>query len=236
MSLLAINNLHVRYGQVHAVAGLSLHVEEGEIVTVIGANGAGKSSTLLTLAGAQRPAAGEITFSGQPLAGLPSPRVVERGIILVPEGRHIFARLTVHENLEMGAYTVRDKARIASDAERVYRLFPVLGERKGQLGGTLSGGEQQMLAIGRALMVEPKLLLLDEPSLGLAPLIIKAIFERISALREAGTTILLVEQNANLALRLADRGYVLENGRVVKEGPGRDLLDDAAVRAAYLGA
>ncbi|MBC8515010.1 ABC transporter ATP-binding protein [bacterium] len=234
--LLQISDLHVRYGPVHAVRGISLDVYQGEIVTVIGANGAGKSSTLLSIAGAEKLSSGSITFQGIEVGGKKSPFMVSRGVNLVPEGRHIFSRLTVEENLEMGAFSLKDPSPIPARKEHVFATFPVLGERKDQLGGTLSGGEQQMLAMGRALMVAPKLLLLDEPSLGLAPLIVKTVFETIIAFRKAGTTILLVEQNANMALRHADRGYLLENGMIVGEGTGKELLVDPAVREAYLGA
>lgn len=234
--LLKIENLHTYYGHIHALKGINLEVEEGEIVTLIGANGAGKSTTLRTISGLVRPREGTIIFNGQPIGGIPAHKIVGLGISQAPEGRQIFSTLTVTENLNMGAYTLGgDKQRIEANRERVFSLFPRLEERKNQLGGTLSGGEQQMLTIGRALMAHPKLLLLDEPSLGLAPLLVKLIFETIHEINARGVTVLLVEQNARAALKIAHRGYVLETGRVVLAGKAADLLNDERVRKAYLG-
>lgn len=234
--LLKIENLHTYYGHIHALKGINLEVEEGEIVTLIGANGAGKSTTLRTISGLVRPREGTIIFNGQPIGGIPAHKIVGLGISQAPEGRQIFSTLTVTENLNMGAYTLGgDKQRIEANRERVFSLFPRLEERKNQLGGTLSGGEQQMLTIGRALMAHPKLLLLDEPSLGLAPLLVKLIFETIHEINARGVTVLLVEQNARAALKIAHRGYVLETGRVVLAGKATDLLNDERVRKAYLG-
>jgi branched-chain amino acid transport system ATP-binding protein len=234
--MLRLEGVEVAYGSVQALGGLSLHVEEGEIVTLIGANGAGKSTTLRTISGLLRPRAGSVTFAGQDLAAHTTHGIVALGVSHVPEGRRIFTGLTVLENLEMGAYLVRDRAKADEALRRVFSLFPRLAERRGQRGGTLSGGEQQMLAIGRALMSRPRLLLLDEPSLGIAPLLVKEIFEEIRRInREDGTTILLVEQNANMALHLALRGYVLETGRIVLEGDARALLANPQVKEAYLG-
>lgn len=233
--LLLLTGVHTCYGAIEALKGISLAVHPGETVAVIGANGAGKSTTLMTVSGIVRPRRGTVSFAGRRIDGLPPHRIVDLGVSQVPEGRHIFPRLTVDENLEMGAYSVRDRGAIAAARDRVYDLFPVLGERRRQTGGTLSGGEQQMLALGRALMTRPRLLMLDEPSLGLAPLLVAQVFETVRELKREGTTILLVEQNAHLALRTADRAYVMETGSVVKEGPGRDLLGDPAIRAAYLG-
>ena len=233
--VLEMEGVHTSYGPIRALKGVSLRVDEGEIVALIGCNGAGKTTTLMTISQVLRPRAGSVRLRGQELVGLPPHVVVERGVCHVPEGRRIFPRLTVAENLEMGAFLVRDPAVIAERRERVHGLVPVLGERAGQLGGTLSGGEQQMLAIGRALMLEPAILLLDEPSLGLAPKIVARIFEVVRGLREKGTTVLLVEQNANMALRLADRAYVLETGTVTFEGTGSGLLQDPRIRESYLG-
>lgn len=235
MPLLKIENLHTFYGHVHALKGINLEVEEGEIVTLIGANGAGKSTTLRTISGLVRPREGRIEFNGHLLNHVPAHQIVQMGISHVPEGRRIFTTLTVMENLMMGAYTVRDERVIKENLERVFALFPRLAERKNQLGGTLSGGEQQMLTIGRALMARPRLLLLDEPSLGLAPMLVKAIFETIREINAGGTTILLVEQNARAALKIAHRAYVLETGRVVLSGPAQELMKDERVRKAYLG-
>ncbi|MBO7410427.1 MAG: ABC transporter ATP-binding protein [Ottowia sp.] len=232
--LLQIQSVNTYYGKVQALHGVSLHVQEGEIVTLIGANGAGKSTLLMSICGDPRPSSGSITFDGTELMGLETPAIIHKGIAIAPEGRRVFARLTVEENLAMGAFFASDAERSKS-MERVLRLFPRLKERFEQRAGTMSGGEQQMLAIGRALMSQPRLLLLDEPSLGLAPIIIRKIFEAIEQLRSEGVTIFLVEQNANQALRLADRGYVLENGRIVMEGSGSELLADERVRNAYLG-
>jgi len=236
MALLTIEDLHTYYGHVHALKGINLDVNEGEIVCLIGANGAGKSTTLRTISGLVRPREGRILLDGEPIETIPAHQIVERGISQAPEGRQVFSTLTVTENLNMGAYTLgADKEAIEQNRQRVFSLFPRLEERKYQLGGTLSGGEQQMLTIGRALMARPKLLMLDEPSLGLAPILVKAIFETIGAIKERGVTILLVEQNARAALKVADRGYVLETGSVVLSGPAQDLLRDERVRKAYLG-
>ena len=232
--MLAIRDLSVRYGGIHALQGISLEVPDGKIVTLIGANGAGKSTTLKAVAGLVQ-SAGTVEWNGESLAGLGVKDIVERGIVLVPEGRRIFPNLTVDENLRLGAYTRSDKAGIARDRERVFSLFPRLKERARQKGGTLSGGEQQMLAVGRALMASPKLLMMDEPSLGLAPLVVKMIFEIVRAINASGTTVLLVEQNARVALECADSGYVLETGRITLSGSGKELLADDGVRRAYLG-
>jgi branched-chain amino acid transport system ATP-binding protein len=234
MALLQVNDIHVYYGAIHALKGVSVSVEEGEIVTLIGANGAGKSTTLRTISGLLRPREGTITFAGEPLNRLPADQIVCRGLCHVPEGRRIFANLTVAENLQMGAYKRRDRE-IRADMDRVMDTFPRLRERIGQAGGTLSGGEQQMLAIGRALMGRPRLLLLDEPSLGLAPFLVKEIFRIIREINERGTTVLLVEQNAHMALAAARRGYVLETGRVVLSDTGAALAANPDVQAAYLG-
>ncbi|MFK3982230.1 ABC transporter ATP-binding protein [Micromonospora sp. NPDC050397] len=233
--LLEIDNLTLLYGRIQALHGISLTVAEGEIVALIGANGAGKTTTMRAISGLRPVAGGSIRFDGTDVTKLRADLRVIRGIGQSPEGRGVFPGMTVHENLEMGAYTRRDKAGIASDLEMVYGLFPRLLERRKQPGGTLSGGEQQMLAVGRALMTRPRLLLLDEPSMGLAPKLIQQIFEIITRINEQGTTILLVEQNAQQALSRAHRGYVLETGRIVKEGSGQDLLHDPAVKEAYLG-
>ena len=234
--MLKLEGVEVFYGRVQALFGLSLHVEKGEIVTLIGANGAGKSTTLRTISGLLRPRGGKITFDGKDLATEASHDIVAHGISHVPEGRRIFTGLTVRENLEMGAYLIRDKAVAEERLERVFSLFPRLKERLNQSGGTLSGGEQQMLAIGRALMSKPRLLLLDEPSLGIAPILVQEIFAEIRRINEEdGTTILLVEQNANMALHLANRGYVLETGRIVLEDSASALLDNPQVKEAYLG-
>lgn len=236
MALLELRNVSTYYGNIQALKGISLKVEAGQVVTLIGANGAGKTTTLRTISGLLRPRAGEITFDGKPIHLIPAHQIVNLGLTQAPEGRQIFPTLTVQENLNMGAYSLgRDRAAIETNRRRVYDLFPRLAERQNQLGGTLSGGEQQMLSIGRALMASPKLLMLDEPSLGLAPLLVKAIFETIQTINEQGVTVLLVEQNARAALRLADYSYVLETGTVTLEGPAVDLLHDQRVRKAYLG-
>lgn len=233
--LLDVSNLHVAYGAIRALQGISFHIDQGEIVTLIGANGAGKSTTLRTISGLLRPQEGDIRFKGQSITRVPAERIVKMGICQVPEGRQIFARLTVRENLEMGAYTRRDKREIAESMERVFASFPRLRERINQRGGTLSGGEQQMLSMGRGLMSKPDLLLLDEPSMGLAPILVEEIFNIIQRINAQGTSILLVEQNAAMALSVAHRGYVLETGRIVLEGTARELLQNPQVQAAYLG-
>ena len=234
MAMLTVKDLNVFYGSIHAVKGVSFEVEEGEIVTLIGANGAGKSTTLNTVAGLLKPRTGTIEFEGESLVGVPAHKMVTKGIALCPEGRRIFQDLTVHENLDMGAFT-RSDDEAAEMREVVYERFPRLKERRTQRAGTLSGGEQQMLAMGRALMSKPKVMMLDEPSMGLAPILVQEIFDIIKVFNEMGTTVLLVEQNASMALSVADRGYVLENGRVVKTGKGSELLVDDDVRKAYLG-
>lgn len=232
---LQIEDLHVKYGNVEALHGINLHVEKGEIVTILGANGAGKSTTLMTISGLIKPVQGTIYFDGKPIHKLPANRIVEAGITQSPEGRRVFGILTVRENLNLGAFTSRDKARFQENLEWIYDLFPRLKERENQLAGTLSGGEQQMLAIGRALMASPQILLLDEPSLGLAPLLVKAIFETIREINNAGVTVLLVEQNARMALKLANRGYVMEVGHLVLEDSAQALLANPEVQNAYLG-
>jgi len=235
MSLLTIKDLEVTYGHIVALRGISLTVNEGEIVTIIGANGAGKSTTLKAIIGNLRPRRGEILFEGTPTHGSSSHQLVQQGMALVPEGRRIFPSLTVKENLEIGGYTLPSQEARQQRIQELVGLFPQLGERLQQLGSTLSGGEQQMLAIARALMPQPRLLLLDEPSMGLAPLVVKSVMETIADIHQRGTTVLLVEQNTQMALRLADRGYVLETGRVVMEGAGRELLASSEVRRGYLG-
>ena len=232
--MLSVRDLHVSYGAIKAVRGISFDIKQGEIVTLIGANGAGKSTTLNTVAGLIRPDSGSIEFKGQSIVGVKSHKVVERGMALCPEGRRVFAQLSVSENLDMGGYT-RSDAENRETLQRVYERFPRLKERMGQMAGTLSGGEQQMLAMGRALMSKPDLLMLDEPSMGLAPILVQEIFDIIKELNATGTTILLVEQNANMALSIADRAYVLEIGAIKKTGTGADLLQDDDVRKAYLG-
>ena len=233
--MLELNRINTFYGKIQALRDVSLKVEDGEIVTLIGANGAGKSTTLMSICGVIHPRSGEILFDGKPIQQLPAPEIVKRGISQVPEGRLIFPELTVRENLDLGAFLRTDKEGIADDMEYVFQLFPILRERVSQTGGTLSGGEQQMLALGRALMARPRLLLLDEPSLGLAPIIIQQIFKIIQKVNEDGTTVFLVEQNANQALHIANRGYVMENGVVVMEGKAQELLSSEKVRKAYLG-
>ncbi len=235
MSMLEIKDLQVSYGGIEALRGISLNVDQNEIVTLIGANGAGKSSTLRAISGLVMPKGGKITFGGEDITRMDTQQVVERGLIMVPEGRRVFPNLTVEENLRIGAYLVRDPARINQSMEYAYTCFPRLKERHWQPAGTLSGGEQQMLAVGRALMAGPKLLMMDEPSLGLAPLVVRDIFAIIKQLSLEGITILLIEQNANAALRAADRGYVMETGRIILSGTGEDLLSNQAVRDAYLG-
>ena len=234
-TLLKIDAINVYYGAIHAIKGISLEVHQGEIVTLIGANGAGKSTTLRTISGLLKPKTGSITFMGKDIAGEPAHKIVREGISQVPEGRRVFAEMTVRENLDLGAFTRTDKAAIASDLDMVYGLFPRLKERANQVAGTLSGGEQQMLAMGRALMSQPKLLLLDEPSMGLAPMLIREIFNIIVDINKKGTTVLLVEQNANMALSIANRAYVLETGRITLSGPASELAASEDVRKAYLG-
>jgi branched-chain amino acid transport system ATP-binding protein len=233
---LELRGLRTGYGPVEVLHGIDLEVRAGELVTLIGSNGAGKTTTLLTAAGVLAPRGGEVLLQGEPIGGLRADEVVARGLCLVPEGRRIFPRLTVEENLRMGGFLLRDDARVEEGIARACALFPILGERRGQLGGTLSGGEQQMLAIGRALMASPRVLLLDEPSLGIAPLVVRRIFEVLQELRAAGTTILLVEQNVTMALPLADRAYVIQTGRITLSGRGKDLLEDPRIQEAYLGA
>jgi branched-chain amino acid transport system ATP-binding protein len=235
MAMLEVNDIHSYYGHIHALKGISLTVDKGEIVTLIGANGAGKTTTLKTISGTMHPRHGTITFDGERIEGLPPHAIVMRGVGQSPEGRKIFGALTVLENLEMGAYARSDKAAIARDLEFVFSLFPRLAERKKQLGGTLSGGEQQMLAMGRALMTHPRVLMLDEPSMGLAPLLVEAIFETIQKLNQEGTTILLIEQNAAKALQVAQRGYVIETGQIVLQDSAANLRKSERVRKAYLG-
>jgi len=233
--MLKLENVSVNYGAIEALTGISMQVEKGEVVTLIGANGAGKTTTLRTITGLLQPRSGRVSFEGEDIAGMPAHKRVARGIAMSPEGRGVFANLSVRENLEMGAYLNKDKRGIAADMQRAFRTFPRLKERESQKAGTLSGGEQQMLAIGRALMSNPRLLLLDEPSLGLAPLIVHTIFAAIDEIKEKGTTILLVEQNAHAALGHSDRAYVLETGRIVMEGPSKELIADPGIREAYLG-
>ena len=232
--MLELQDLHLSYGGIRALKGVSIQVNEGEIVSLIGANGAGKSTTLRAISGLERAQSGKILYNGEDITGKPSKYMVQNGLILVPEGRLIFPDMTVLENLKIGAYLRNDRD-VEADIQRMYSLFPRLKERAWQMAGTLSGGEQQMLAVGRALMSKPKLLMMDEPSLGLAPLVVKDIFSIIRTIRDSGVTVLLIEQNANAALKIADRGYVLETGRITLEGSGRELLSDPAVRSAYLG-
>ena len=233
--MLEVKDLEVYYGAIHAVKGISLRVEDGQIVTLIGSNGAGKSTTLHTISGLIKPRSGNILFDGTDITGTPAHKIVASGLVQVPEGRHVFANMSVMENLDMGAYLRKDKDGIEKDKKKVFELFPRLFERKNQLSGTLSGGEQQMLAMGRALMERPRVLLLDEPSMGLTPLLVKEIFSIIKTINEEGTTVLLVEQNANMALSIADYAYVLETGRITLSGPAADLSASEAVRKAYLG-
>jgi branched-chain amino acid transport system ATP-binding protein len=235
MEMLTVNDVHTYYGNIHALKGISLTVEEGEIVTLIGANGAGKSTTLNTICGLLRPRRGEIALEGQEIHTVPAHEIVGLGVSQAPEGRRIFARLTVQENLEMGAFLRTDSNEIQHNMERVFTLFPRLQERRKQTGGTLSGGEQQMLAIGRALMANPRLILLDEPSMGLAPILVEDIFRTIEEINQEGTTVLLVEQNALMALSVANRGYVMETGSIVLEGSAEKLRENPQVKAAYLG-
>ena len=234
MSMLKVENLNVYYGSINAIKGISFEVNQGEIVTMIGANGAGKSTTMNTVAGLLKPRSGSIVFEDKDITHMPASKVVSLGLALCPEGRRVFQQMSVRENLEMGGYT-RQASEIAPSLEQVFELFPRLKERQRQIAGTLSGGEQQMLAMGRAMMSKPKLLMLDEPSMGLAPLLVEQIFDIILSLNKAGTTILLVEQNAQMALSIADRAYVLETGKIFKEGSADMLMHDDAVRKAYLG-
>jgi branched-chain amino acid transport system ATP-binding protein len=233
--LLEVKDLNVYYGAIHALQGISFDLEEGEIVTLIGANGAGKSTTLKTISGLLRPRTGTVKLRGQDLTAMPAQNIVKLGMVHVPEGRKIFAPLTVQENLEMGAYTRKDQAEIERNMARAFKSFPRLKERMNQLGGTLSGGEQQMLAIGRGLMAQPKVLLLDEPSMGLAPILVEEIFAIIKAINAEGVSVLLVEQNALMALSIAHRGYVLETGTIMLSGTGQELLENPRVQSAYLG-
>lgn len=233
--MLTIKNLNVYYGAIHAVKDLNMEVGDGEIVTLIGSNGAGKSTTLHTISGLIKPKTGSILYKGEEIVGVPAHKLVGRGLVQVPEGRHVFAEMTVMENLDVGAYLRTDKDGIARDKEKVFEKFPRLKERISQTAGTLSGGEQQMLAMGRALMSRPQLLILDEPSMGLAPLLVREIFSIIKEINSEGTTVLLVEQNANMALSIADRAYVLETGRVVLSGTAAELAASEAVQKAYLG-
>ena len=235
MALLELDNVHSYYGHIHALKGISICVDEAEIVSLIGGNGAGKSTTLKTISGVLHPRHGTIHMGGEDLAKLKPHEIVQKGIVQVPEGRRIFGRLSVTENLEMGAYTLNNKQRLSTNMEKVFQMFPRLKERRTQLGGTLSGGEQQMLAMGRALMADPKILLLDEPSMGLAPVLVDSIFDTIQELHHQGTTILLVEQNARAALAVADRGYVLQTGTIVLSGDAAELRANEMVQKAYLG-
>ena len=234
MEILKVENMNVYYGAIHAIKGISFHVDQGEVVTLIGANGAGKSTTLQTVSGLLRSRTGSIQFCGENISNVPSHKIVEKGLAQVPEGRRIFLQMSVEENLEMGAYTQRSSG-VDEDLEKVYAQFPRLKERRRQIAGTLSGGEQQMLAIGRALMSHPRLLMLDEPSMGLAPILVEQIFDIIRQLHEDGTTILLVEQNAQMALSVADRAYVMETGKITLSGTGAELAASDEVKKAYLG-
>ena len=233
--MLKVDNIDVYYGAIHAIKGISIEVPKGEIVTLVGSNGAGKSTTLRTISGLMKPKNGAILFEDKNIVGVPAHKIVGMGLCQVPEGRHVFSNMSVMENLELGAYLRSDKDEIARDLEDVFKKFPRLLERKEQISGTLSGGEQQMLAMGRALMSRPRLLLLDEPSMGLAPLLVKEIFNIIKEINESGTTVLLVEQNANMALSIADKAYVLETGRIALAGTAQELASSEAVRKAYLG-
>ena len=235
MSMLEVKDLEVYYGVIQAIKGISFHVEEGEVIALIGANGAGKTTTLQTITGMLNAQAGSIQFEGTELTKIPGHKIVSMGMAHVPEGRRVFAELSVYENLKMGAYTRKDKKEIEESLANVYKRFPRLEERKNQMAGTLSGGEQQMLAMGRALMSKPKIILMDEPSMGLSPIFVNEIFDIIRAVSESGTTVLLVEQNAKKALSIADRAYVLETGSITMDGKAEDLLNDEAVQKAYLG-
>ncbi len=235
MAMLEVKDIHTYYGNIHALKGVSITVEENEIVTLIGGNGAGKTTTLRTISGLLQPKMGEIWFEGELISNIPAHDLVYKGITMVPEGRGIFSRLTVYENLDMGAYSREDKSNLKEDFERVFQIFPRLEERQKQVAGTLSGGEQQMLATARALMAKPRLLLMDEPSMGLAPLLVESVFDTIKTINENGTTILLVEQNATVALSVADRGYVLQTGEIVLKDSAEKLRQDEMVQKAYLG-
>ena len=235
MAMLEVNDIHAYYGNIHALKGVSLTVEEGEIVTLIGGNGAGKTTTLRTISGLLNPREGNVLFEGKEISTMPAHHLVPMGVAMVPEGRGIFAKLTVAENLEMGAYHRSDKVQIKKDLEEAYQLFPRLDERRKQIAGTMSGGEQQMLAMARAMMSRPRLLLLDEPSMGLAPVLVESIFDTVENINKKGTTILLVEQNAHMALQVADRGYVIQTGEIVLSGSAKVLQRDPTVQKAYLG-
>ncbi|MEM7332043.1 MAG: ABC transporter ATP-binding protein [Chloroflexota bacterium] len=235
MALLEVNDVHAYYGNIHALKGINLTVNEGEVVTLIGGNGAGKTTTLRTISGLMSPQQGDVKFSGEDIGEYPAHSLVSKGIVMVPEGRGVFAKLTVEENLEMGAFHRNDRDGIKEDIERSYEMFPRLGERRTQLAGTMSGGEQQMLAVTRALMSQPRLLLMDEPSMGLAPVLVDLIFEAIEQINQEGMTILLVEQNAHMALQVANRGYVLQTGEIVLADKANTLRDDPTVQKAYLG-
>ncbi len=235
MPMLEVNNIHTYYGNIHALKGITLTVEEGEIVTLIGANGAGKTTTLRTISALLRPRQGNVLFEGEDISKIPAHQMIYQGVAMVPEGRGIFARLSVSENLDMGAYSRKDTQNLGKDLDRVFTLFPRLKERRSQVAGTLSGGEQQMLAIGRAMMSHPRLLLLDEPSMGLAPVLVEAIFDTVAAINKEGTTVLLVEQNATMALSVANRGYVLQTGEIVLSDSAQNLSKNEMVQKAYLG-
>ena len=235
MAMLEIKDLEVYYGVIHAIKGVSFEVNEGEIIALIGANGAGKTTILHTITGLIAPKSGHVLFEGKDITKTPAHKIVELGMAHVPEGRRVFAQLSVYQNLKMGAYTRKDKAEVDAALEMVYKRFPRLEERKNQMAGTLSGGEQQMLAMGRALMSHPKIILMDEPSMGLSPILVNEIFDIIQSVSESGTTVLLVEQNAKKALSIADRAYVLETGKIVLEGKAKDLLEDDSIKKAYLG-
>ena len=235
MAMLEVKNIHTYYGNIHALKGISLTVEENEIVTLIGGNGAGKTTTLRTISGLLKPRSGEVFFEGEKISNSPAHELVYKGITMVPEGRGIFARLTVFENLDMGAYSRPDRSTFDDDLDRVYQIFPRLKEREKQVSGTLSGGEQQMLATARALMANPRLLLMDEPSMGLAPILVESVFETIRTINKTGTTILLVEQNATVALKVANRGYVLQTGEIVLKDTAENLRQNEMVQKAYLG-
>lgn len=235
MALLEVKDLQVFYGVIQAIKGISFEVNQGEIVTLIGANGAGKTTTMQSIMGLIKPRGGSVVYDGKEITGMPTHKIVSMGMTQVPEGRRVFSELTVYENLLMGAYTEKDRSRIKEDIEEIYTIFPRLGERKSQVAGTLSGGEQQMLAMGRAIMSHPKLLMLDEPSMGLSPALVDQVFEIIKHFHKTGTTILLVEQNANKSLAISDRAYVLENGRITVTGTGSELMASEEIRKAYLG-